>query len=75
MRAPQAKLFLNFWNLAFQNKKRKWMENELTSPYKIYPPPEIKNTLTSPKNPKFQLPLTLAGGAHYDMGSYFVGYT
>ena len=53
---------------------KKWMENELTSPYEIYPPPhkttppEIKNILTSPKTPKFQNsppPANLAGVAHY----------
>ena len=27
--------------------------------------PEIKNILTSPQNPKFQIPLTLSGDAHY----------
>ena len=36
-------------------------------PKKCIPPtPEVKNILTSPKNPKFQFPLTLAGGVHYD---------
>ena len=29
------------------------------------PPPEIKNILISPNISKFQLPLTLAEGAHY----------
>ena len=35
-------------------------------PHRTTPsPPEIKNILISPKISKFQLPLTLAEGAHY----------
>ena len=49
---------LNFLNLAFQMR----MITDL--PLRNITPPEIKNTLTSPKNPKFQnsnSPLTLTG--------------
>ena len=46
---------------------RKWAEFEIYSPppHHKTTPPEIKNIPPKPKIPKFQLPLTLAGGAHY----------
>ena len=56
---------------------KKWMESELNEIYPIPPliephrttSPEIKNILTSPKNPNFQNSnppsLTLVGGAHF----------
>ena len=74
MRVPQAKNFLNFWNLSFQNEK---MDGKWTGlpPWNIKPPTDRKDT-TSPKwnqkyfdlpqklkIPKFQHPLTLGGGA------------
>ena len=61
MRVPQAKIFLNFWNLSFQNEK---MDGKWTGlPPRNNPPLigktplpqyEIKNILTSLKNSKFQ---------------------
>ena len=67
-----------FWILkSCTSKIWKWLENELTSPKKYAPTPvigkpahpKIKNILTFHQNPKLQLlPLTLAGGAHYDRG-------
>ena len=72
MKPPQAKNFGGFLEILYF-KMRKLTEDELTSPYKIYSPPpsqdndnplppEIGNILTSPKNPKFQLPPKLSRG-------------
>ena len=62
----------NFWYFQILHSKMgKWTYNELTSPKEILPhsptpppPTDIKNILKPPENPKFQLPLTLAGEAH-----------
>ena len=76
IKAPQVKIFepLKSCISKWENRRRmNWPPlKKYPSPSQdnFFPPPEIKNILTSPKNPKLQncnSPLTLARGTHYDI--------